>query len=212
MELANENREKILALLKAGQRDAALRFIAAQYGTSDEDSKKLLKAFELQYGNFVKPETSTKSPNLSGCSGCLSAVLKVISILIGVFGIGSFAVGYFIPNLFGDEWNNQLVPVVVSGKSYSRPDSSYVNLIYQYPNGAEIKTDTGTVEYVPDQYLSGDTIHVTASELDMPWNDDLNKKLRETQQGVYLFGGILLFIATLFWFTGSIFKSRAKSG
>ena len=206
MEFTDENKQAILNLLRTGQSDAAKQFIASRYGATAEDSKKLLEAFEYQFSNLIQ-EGSPPQNSSAGCAGCLSGVLKVMAILIGIGGAGTMVIGYFLTNLFGETWNNKWESVMVSGYTYSRPDSSFVNLIYQYRSGVELKLDTGTIEYPPGLYHSGDTIRIMASELDRSMDEEVLLKLKETQEVIYLFGGAGLFIALLIWFVSSRIKT-----
>ena len=162
MEFSDAARQKILDFLKSGNRGAALDFISKTYHTSQYDSNKLLKAFEQQY---LPQLPKSKKFDASNCSGCLSSFLKVIAIIVGILGIIILALGYFFVVLFGDNWKNRRVPAVVTGLYYPYPDSVYTNLIYEFRDRTQIKTDTGTVDYDTAFHHAGDTVEVLASDL-----------------------------------------------
>ena len=199
----------LLAYLTTKQREEALKYISKRHNTTPEESEKLLKAFELEFDKIIH-EPPAKNFDAATCAGCLSGVLKVVAVLMALFGVALFGIGYFITDLFGDRWNNRMVPVVVSGYIYSRPDSSYVNIIYQYQDGTELKSDTSTIEYDLGFNSVGDTLHVVASDLDIALDEEVKQKLTETQEAVYIGGGVALFFALVFWLVGSRIKIYAS--
>ena len=82
MEFTEQAKQTILELLKSGKRVEAIKFIREKYGTSLYDAKQLLEAFEKQFGHLVVKEAPARSNNSAGCGGCLSGILKMISIVI----------------------------------------------------------------------------------------------------------------------------------
>jgi hypothetical protein len=209
MELKPEARGIILNYLKDGQREMAVTYISLTFHISHHDSSKLLDVFETQFSKELKNPKS-KSFDAATCSGCLSRILKIIAIFIGILSIGIYALGYFFVDWFGDNWNNRRVPVIITGAVYARPDSSYMNLIYEY-RGSETKTDTGTIEYEPKSFQVGDTIQVTARDLGLGFDEETKKVLAGRQQIFYLISGGVFLAALIFWVVGSVFKVSPPS-
>ena len=213
MEFTDENKQTILDFLKSGQRQEALSFISAQYTVSSEDAQKLLSAFENQFRATITAPSRTQVTANSGCSGCLSGILKAIAVLVGFLGLGILGIGYYMPELIGSlaksfsSTANITVPVtVVDQYFYTSPDSSNVRLIFEVNYNNQIQYDTSNTIYSANMYFKGDTLRVQAHELNFqkPLTDLALQN--DFQNGLYVFGGALLFIALIFWLVGSKFS------
>lgn len=213
MEFTDENKQTILDLLSTGQRQAAISFISTTYRVSEADAQKLLAAFEAQFHTVIQRAPTPITNTLSGCSGCLSRILKVIAVLIALLGIGTFGIGYFMPDLMAmlarnfSSSPNLYVPVtVVDQYYYATPDSSNVRLIFEIPYNNQVAYDTSNIIYSANMYSKGDTLRVQADQLSVfkPLTDQAIQS--EFQKGIYILGGALLFIAFIFWLVGEKFS------
>jgi hypothetical protein len=201
MEFNDENKKTILDLLKAGNRSAALQFIAATYKVSATDAEKLLDAFEIQYKNAVQSSPVTNV--VSGVTGCFSAILKFISIVSGMVGLGIAGIGYFVPDFIDDGKEKFMVKVVVADKIFHGLDSLNERLVYQYEDAGEVKYDTGKTIYSAGMYQIGDTLHVNGNEVDAP-NDLKNSEgVADVIEGLYILAGAILVFALIIWFVGN---------
>ncbi len=210
MEFTDESKQTISDLLNAGTRDAALQFISSKYGVSTDDARKLLAAFENQF------RTSTQRPpvqtfNLAGCGGFLSGIMKIISVLTGIIGIGTIGFAYLAPDLIGSLEKKINVPVVVTDKVFHSPDSSQVRLIFRYAVKGHMKYDTTNTIYSAGMYQPGDTIRVESSELDIKYDVANSEQVAEARDAIYISGGVALFIALVFWLVSSRFKVKPPS-
>ena len=213
MEFTDENKQTILDLLNSGQRQAAVNFISAKYNVSGADAQKLLSAFETQFQVAVGGTPTSQTTSSSGCSGCLSGILKAFAILIGLLGIGTLGVGYYMPELIGSLTNNFKMPVnlkvpvtVVDQYYYASPDSSNVRLIFEIKYNNQVKYDTSNTIYSANMYFKGDTLRVEARELDFQKQLPNLAFEAQIQNGLYILGGALLFFALIFWIVGSKFN------
>jgi hypothetical protein len=207
MEFTPEVKDIILNYLKDGQREMAISYISRKFHTSHYDSRMLLEAFESKFSAELKSAIPKKFDSAT-CSGCLSRILKFIAILVAILAIGIFGLGYFFIELFGGEWNNRKVPVVVKALSYPYGDSTYVNLIYEYKKDGRLVLDTGSMNYESSAYQVGDTAKVYADDLGLGLDDETLKRMRDRQQGFYWVAGGVFFVALVFWMVSAVFKVR----
>ena len=204
MEFSDAVQQSILDFLKSGNRQAALDFIAKTYHASQYDSKKLLETFERQYFPEI---AKSKKFDAATCSGCLSAVLKVIAIIVAILGVITLGLGYFFPPLFGDNFNNRRVPVVVTGFSNTY-DSAYVNLIYEYRDDQQVNIDTGTIDYDTARFDFGDTTEVSARDLGLGLGADELRAIEERQYWFYFAGTCVMIVAVVFWLASVTFRVK----
>ena len=208
MTFTEENKRTILALLKSNQQQAAQQYIAGHFGVSKEDSVRLLAVFESQFmGGIATPMPPSKSINLSGCVGCFHGLLKGISIFLVLIGFGVLAVGYFIPGNFFHFENDMLVPAKVKGLYFTSPDSTNVRLILSYSVNGQMGYDTTNSSYSTGLYYIGDSLHVTASNLNLEIDGAYSEGIDKIQKSIFLFGTGFLFFALIFWLVGIRLKS-----
>jgi hypothetical protein len=207
MQLTPDDKAVILNYLKDGQREMALQYVSRKFKTSHYDSQKLLEGIEREFGHELKGALPKKFDGVA-CSGCLSKILKVISVFLIIVSIGIFALGYFFIDLFGQNWNNRQIPVIVKDMVYSYSDSSYANIIYEFEKDGHIEEDTSSLEYNTSYTLIGDTVKVFAHDLGFGLDEETIKRLEERQQVFYYVGASVLTAALLFLAVSSIFKVR----
>jgi hypothetical protein len=201
MEFNDENKRTILELLKAGNRNTALQFISATYKVSASDAEKLLVAFEIQFKEAILSSPATSV--VTGVTGCFSGILKFISIISAMVGLGIAGFGYFAPDLIDDAKEKLMIRVTVANKIFHGPDSLNERLIYQYQDAGEVKYDTGNTIYSAGMYQVGDTLHVNGNEVDAP-NDLKNSEgVADVKLGLYLVGGFVFLFGLIFWFVGN---------
>jgi hypothetical protein len=210
MQLTPDDKAVILNYLKDGQREMALQYVSRKFKTSDYDSRKLLESIEREFGHELK---SVLPKNFDGaaCSGCLSKVLKVISVFLIIVSIGIFALGYFFIDLFGEQWNNRQMPVIVKDMVYSYSDSSYANIIFEFEKDGRIEEDTSSLEYNTGYTHIGDTVKVFAHDLGFGLDAETIKRLEERQQVFYYVGVSVITIALIFLAVSYLFKVRPPS-
>jgi hypothetical protein len=199
MDFTEESKQAILNLLKTGQRNVALQFIASQFRVSTSDAQKLLEAFELQYGHLLQPVPPAKAANLSGCAGCFSGMLAIISALFFSLGILVIGVGHFISDWMDEANENRMVSAIVAGKYFTTPDSGSVKLILEYNNEDEVRYDTGKLEYPANMYQPGDTIQIASGELGFLNELSKTQPVEDTQKGIYFVGGVFIFMGVIAW-------------
>ena len=208
MEFNDENKSTILELLKAGNRSTALQFISATYKVSAADAEKLLEAFEIQFKEAINSSPATQV--VSGVTGCFSGIMKVISVLSVMVGVGIIGFGFFAPELVDDGKEKLMIQVVVANKIYHDFDSLYERLVYQYEDAGELKYDTGNIIYTTGMYQVGDTLHVDANEVDAP-NDLKNSEgVADVRLGLYILGGLVTAFALIFWFVGTRVRALGR--
>lgn len=207
MQLTADAKAILLNYLKDGQREMALQYISRTFKTSQNDSQKLLEAFERQHSNELKDSLPKKFDG-AACSGCLSKVLKVISIFLLFVSVVIFALGYFFITLFGEDWNYRQVPVIVKGTIYPYGDSTYVNLIYEYKKESLIILDTGTMSYDTSRYNLGDTATVYAHDIGLGLDEDTLHRMEERQRIFYYVGGSVVLVALVLLAVSAVFKIR----
>jgi hypothetical protein len=210
MQLTPDDKAVILNYLKDGQREMALQYVSRKFKTSHYDSQKLLEAVEREFGHELKGTLPKKFDGVA-CSGCLSKVLKVISVFLIIVSIGIFALGYFFIELFGDNWNNRQMPVIVTDMVYSYSDSSYANIIFEFEKDGRIEEDTSSLEYNTGYTHIGDTVKVFARDLGFGFDAEAMKHLEERQQVFYYVGASVITIALIFLAVSSVFKIRPPS-
>lgn len=211
MPLTPEAKDIILNYLKDGNRDMALQYINRMFRTSQYDSQKLLEAVEYEFSDELKSGLPPKSA--TGCSGCLTTLLKVISILLLIAGVGVFAIGYFFIDLFGHEWNNRKVPVVITGfvNPYADTTYAYAFLVYKFDKNGQTQIDTTTMDYHKSYNHIGDTIQLSAKDIGLPLDAETISRMKKTQQFIYAIGGCATLAAVIFWLVTSVFKTRPPS-
>lgn len=167
-----------------------------------------MAVFENQFmGGIATPMPLSKSINLSGCVGCLHGLLKGISIFLVLSGFGVLAVWYFIPGNFFHFENDMLVPAKVKGLYFTSPDSTNVHLILSYSVNGQMGYDTTNSIYSTGLYYIGDSLHVTASDLNLEIDGAYSEGIDKIQKTIFLFGTGFLFFELIFWLVGIRLKS-----
>ena len=210
MQLTADDKAVILNYLKDGQHERAWQYISSKFKTSQYDSQKLVEAVEREFSHELTGVLPKKFDG-AACSGCLSKVLKVISIFLIIISIGIFALGYYFIDLFGDQWNNRQMPVIVKDMVYSYSDSSYANIIYEYEKDGRLEEDTSSLEYNTSYAQIGDTVNVFARDLGFGLDAETLKRLEERQQVFYYVAVSIVTIALIFLAVGSLFKIKPPS-
>lgn len=207
MQLTPDDKAVILNYLKDDQREMALQYVSRKFRTSQYDSQKLLEAVEQEFGSELKGVLPKKFDGVA-CSGCLSKILKVISIFLIFISTGIFALGYFFIDLFGKQWNNRQLQVVVKDYVYYYSDSTSGRPVYEFEKDGKLQLDTNSMEYNVAMYPIGDTINVFARDLGFGLDSETVTRLQERQQVFYYVGASVITIALIFLAVSSVFKIR----
>jgi hypothetical protein len=210
MQLTPDDKAVILNYLKDGKREMALEYVSRKFKTSHYDSQKLVEGVEHEFNHELKGALPKKF-DAAACSGCLSKILRVISIFLIIVSAGIFALGYFFIDLFGEQWNSRQIPVVIKDYSYRYSDSTLANPIYEFEKDGSIQVDTHSMEHKISLYPIGDTIQVYARDLGFGLDTETIKRLEERQTIFYYISVSVLTIAVIFLATSYLFKVRPPS-
>lgn len=211
MELSADAKAVILNYLKDGQQEMAVQYVSQHFHISLYDSQKLVETVAREFSHELKGVLPRKKPDARSCSGCLSAILKVISVLLILAGAGVFALGYFFFDLFSSQWNNRPVPVVVTDLEYIYADSLYAHAIIQFEIDGQARMDTSLLDYNTQYTHVGDTINMKANDLGLPLDADTIARMKKQQRFIYSIAGSVLLAAVIFWLVAVVFKVRPPS-
>jgi hypothetical protein len=211
MQLTADAKAVILNYLKDGQREMALQYISRTFHTGHYDSQKLLESVEREFSQELKGFLPSKKFDANACSGCLSKLLKIISILLIIVAAGIFALGYYFIDLFGKEWNNRQMQVIVKDYFYPYNDSTSARPIYEFEKDGKVELDTNSMPYNTSVYQIGDTINVFAHDLGFGLDTETITRLEERQTVFYYIGVSIITIALIFLAASAVFKIRPPS-
>lgn len=160
MNVQQEIRQQVTALLRSGQRAEAKALLKEKFQVSDEQADQLILAIEREnpMANVIVPQMGKQmSQAFAGSGGCLALILnglKIFFILVTLM-FSAFAIGmYFFDNRFADDG----IPVEGTVISLTENETGSFAPVVEYMYQDTLRQYKSSVYSNPPDYQMGQQI------------------------------------------------------
>jgi hypothetical protein len=203
MQNPDEFKKQVRDLVANDQRYQAIRLIQNAYQVDEQQAHDLLAAIERE-------DQHSQSQQVNAAGGCLSGVLRVVSILMAISGI-LFLTGLGIVYYYFQETKNTWVSgagMVVSRTPFELDQDMYT-LEVRYAYLDSTYTFTTASGFEENRFAPGDSIPIWINPT-VPPDAIVQDEAGESE--IYYFlgiaGGVLLAVALLLWQLARVFRPK----
>ncbi len=202
MNITNEQKDKILNMIKSGQKIAAIKYIRKEFGITLREAKRLADELDQSLGGHVSVETqevASAAGKAISClgMGCIGGSFGLSGLLLILFGIGLAIYNQQMIN------NGELVEAVVISDPHQP--------VFEYMLYGEKRTYQSSTYTDPPDYMVGDQVELYVNPSD-PDDVLVNSSFERWGFSLILlvFGGILLSIGVGLGFLFKRFGKRVR--